>query len=537
MATLVFWPKTEYLPSGNRNLVIGLLMPPPGYHADRVMEMGKTVEEELRQYWDVDLESDEAEHLDYPAIRDFFYVSRRRQAFLGLRAADPTRAAELIPLVRGLAEKLPGTIIVANQTSLFQRGLTAGRNIDIEVTGAELLPLVDLGKEILGQVGQVVPGSQSRPIPSLDLSGPEVHVSPKLMQSKEMGVSATDLGYMVDALVDGAYAADYFIGGQRIDLTIIGNPDYEGRTQDLKGLYVATSQTSEPVRLDSLAHVEISYGPEQINHRERLRAITIQVIPPPETPLEEAIGLINSRILDPLRESGRLGQDYMINLSGAADKLRDTWQAMRWNLLFALLITYLLMAALFESWLYPLVIILSVPMGAVGGILGLRLLGVYLWLQGQPPQALDILTMLGFVILVGTVVNNAILLVHQSLNHMRLEGLSSTESILQAIRTRIRPIFMTTTTTVFGLAPLVLFPGAGSELYRGLGSVVLGGLLVSTLFTLVLVPTLFSLMLEGREWMSNLLWRRVMQPGPQGTSGQASEEELTAPLEKKAVAE
>ena len=509
LLTFLFWPKIEYLPSGNRNLVIGLLMPPPGYHADRVMAMGESVEEALKKYWDVDPESEEAQQLDYPAIHDFFYVARRREAFLGLRAADPTRAGELIPLVRSLQDKLPGTIIVANQSSLFQRGLSVGRNIDIEISGPELIPLVELGKEILAQVGQVIPDSQARPIPSLDLSSPEIHVSPKLVQSKEMGVSARDLGYVVDALVDGAYAADYFVGGHRVDLTLIGNPNYEGRTQDLKGLYVATPEVRSPVRLDSLAHIEISYGPEQINHRERLRAITIRVIPPPEVALEEAIDLINEGILDPLRERESIGQEILISLSGTADKLQDTWQAMRWNLFFALLITYLLMAALFESWLYPLVIILSVPLGAVGGILGLRLLGVYLWFQGQPPQTLDVLTMLGFVILVGTVVNNAILIVHQSLNHIRFEGLAVNESILRAISTRIRPIFMTTTTTVFGLAPLVLFPGAGSELYRGLGSVVLGGLLVSTVFTLVLVPTLFSLTMEGRELTVKRLQKRA----------------------------
>ena len=154
------------------------------------------------------------------------------------------------------------------------------------------------------------------------------------------------------------------------------------------------------------------------------------------------------------------------------------------------------MAALFESWLYPLIIIVSVPLGAVGGILGLRLLSLYLTVIGEPPQSLDVLTMLGFIILVGTVVNNAILIVHQSLNYMRFESMSPNEAIQESVRTRIRPIFMTTATTCLGLAPLVFFPGAGSELYRGLGSVVLGGLFVSMMFTLVLVPTLFSLALE-----------------------------------------
>ena len=212
--------------------------------------------------------------------------------------------------------------------------------------------------------------------------------------------------------------------------------------------------------------------------------------------LEHAIQVITEEVLEPLNASGELGGAYTLTLSGTADKLRETWEAMQWNFLLALLITYLLMAALFESWIYPLVIILSVPLGAVGGIAGLNLLNLYLQtFQGQV-QTLDVLTMLGFVILIGTVVNNAILIVHQSLNHMRDDELNPRDALLESVRTRIRPIFMTTATTVFGLAPLVLFPGPGSELYRGLGSVVLGGLIVSTIFTLILVPTLFSLTMD-----------------------------------------
>jgi HAE1 family hydrophobic/amphiphilic exporter-1 len=164
------------------------------------------------------------------------------------------------------------------------------------------------------------------------------------------------------------------------------------------------------------------------------------------------------------------------------------------------------MAALFESWLYPFVIILSVPLGAAGGFCGLWIVNLYLklWPYGEV-QNLDVLTMLGFVILIGTVVNNAILIVHQSLNHMRHEAMTANDAILESVRTRVRPIFMTTSTTVLGLSPLVLFPGAGSELYRGLGAVVLGGLLVSTVFTLVLVPTLFSLMVETKQTIALVL--------------------------------
>jgi len=161
-----------------------------------------------------------------------------------------------------------------------------------------------------------------------------------------------------------------------------------------------------------------------------------------------------------------------------------------------------------------------VPLGAVGGILGLWLLNLYLNPVVQRTlgigyggyQTLDVLTMLVFVILIGTVVNNAILIVHQSLNHMREDRMDPDRAILESVRNRIRPIFMTTSTTVLGLSPLVFFPGAGSELYRGLGAVVLGGLLVSTVFTLVLVPTLFSLMMGAKAQTLRLLGRKPQKP-------------------------
>jgi len=532
----LLWPKVEYLPTGNRNLVFGLVMPPPGYNVDELMQIGQVVEDELQVYWDIDPTSPEAAELPFPAIGDFFYVARGRQVFLGIRAADPLRAGELVPLVFGLREKLPGSIVVASQSSLFDRGLTAGRTIDIEISGPELPKLVGIGGRILQQVNQLQwrpegvegPAAQARPIPSLDLSSPEMHVTPRLMQTTEMGFTTTDLGYAVDALVDGAFATDYYIGNDKIDLVILGNTEFAARTQDLKDLPLSTP-TGQLVPLAALAEVTMSSGPEQVNHRERQRAITIQVTPPPDVALEAAIDMINGEILDDLRASGELTAEYTITLSGTADKLLETWLSFRWVMLLALLVTYLLMAALFESWLHPLVIILSVPLGAVGGVLGLRMLGLYQWFTTvalgwpvQPPPALDVLTMLGFVILIGTVVNNAILIVHQSLNYMHDEQMPSNDAVLESVRTRIRPIFMTTATTVFGLAPLVLFRGAGSELYRGLGSVVLGGLIVSTIFTLFLVPTLFSLMLDLKQFVGR---SRQESADEEGTTEPAVEPE------------
>jgi HAE1 family hydrophobic/amphiphilic exporter-1 len=135
----------------------------------------------------------------------------------------------------------------------------------------------------------------------------------------------------------------------------------------------------------------------------------------------------------------------------------------------------------------------SVPLAAAGGFMGLRLVDAFI-----APQQFDIVSMLGFIILIGTVVNNAILIVHQALNNVRFNGLAGLDAIVESVRTRIRPIFMSASTSVFALVPLAVSTGQGSELYRGLGSVILGGLAVSTIFTLFVIPALLAFFI-GRE--------------------------------------
>ena len=507
--TISLWPKVEYLPTGNRNLAIGLILPPPGYNLDELMQMGTHVENALEPYWNVEPDSAAAKSLPFPVISDWFYVARGRQVFLGLRAYEPTQARRLVQLMWTLNQTSlenqsifdDGTRIVSFQSSLFEQGLTASRTIDIEISGPELNRLVSLGGHILGRLmgpESVVPGAQARPVPSLDLSSPELHVAPKSELAVALGVRAKELGYTVDALVDGAYATDYFQEGDKIDLTIVGNESFLRNTQDVASLTIATP-TGQLVPLSTIADVTFNSGPEQINRRERERTITIAVSPPEDITLQEAMERIHAQIVQPLETDEQLKGGYQIKMAGTVDKLRATWDALFWNVVLALAITYLLMAALFESWLYPLVIIFCVPFGAIGGLVGLRMLNVYLLIQEIPSQSLDVLTMLGFVILIGTSVNNAILIVHQALHYLRHDQLDARQAILESVRVRIRPIFMTMTTTVLGLCPLVLFPGAGSELYRGLGSVVLGGLVVSTIFTLVLVPTVFSMALDVKS--------------------------------------
>ena len=492
-----FLPKSEYLPTGNRNLVFGIILPPPGYNLDELIQIGQTIEDVLRPHWEAaeTPDSPQAQNLEGPAVDNMFFVAFGRSAFMGVSSADPDRVKELIPIIQGpVFGGVPGTFAIVQQSSLFQRGGGSGRAIDIEITGPDLGRLIGLGGRIFGQVSQVVPGAQSRPIPSLDLGNPEVRIHPDRVRAADLGLTARDIGLTVNALMDGALIGGYQHQGEEIDLVLRGEDDWF-RTQDIGALPIYTPR-GQVVPLNGVARIEVTTGPEQISHKERSRAITIQVIPPETVALETALDDIQTQIIQPLNDSGELRPPYAIRLSGSADDLKRTREALQWNFLLALVITYLLLASLFESFLFPFVIMLSVPPALAGGILGLEV--VNMTLAYQP---LDILTMLGFVILIGVVVNNAILIVHQTLNVLReTPELPAKEAIRDAVSSRVRPIFMSVVTSALGMLPLVIFPGAGSELYRGLGSVVIGGLLMSTLFTLFLVPTFLSLAMDIKAW-------------------------------------
>ncbi len=499
----LFLPKAEYLPGGNRNLIFGIVLPPPGYNTDKYVSLGETIEAVLTPHWDAEPGSPEEAALDGPSIRNFFYVARGRSVFMGGRTNDDAEIRDLIPVFHRALADIPGIIGIVTQSSLFEQGLGGGRNIDIEITGPDLDKLLGLGGRIFGQIQAILPGAQVRPKPSLDLGSPEVRVHLKRDRAADVQMTNQELGFTIDALVDGAKASDYQFEGDEIDLTIRGIDQYADRTQDLGNLPIFTPG-GRLTTVGDIADVTLVAGPEQINHIERERAITIQVIPPSRIPLETAMDMIQQQVVRPIEQAGNLGRLYNIHLAGTADDLTRTYDALKYNLLMALLITYLLMAALFESFLYPFVIIFSVPLAAAGGLLGLFV--VNLLIAHQP---MDVLTMLGFIILIGVVVNNAILVVHQALNFMdpqRLNlwvsaedqatsGMPAREAIAASVRSRVRPIMMSMLTTTFGLLPLVLASGAGSELYRGIGSVVLGGLMLSTMFTLLLVPAIFSLMM------------------------------------------
>ena len=485
-------PKLEYLPEGNRNLVFGFILPPPGYNLDTMSNIATRIEQATRPMWASETGPDSAADAP-PKMERFFFVAFGGSAFIGASAVDDQRAGDLIdPMRRPIFEE-PGTFGFIRQPSIFGRGIGGARNIDLDITGPEIETILGIALRAMGLVSAAMPlqdGHQYRPDPGLELGAPEVRLTPDRVRLADAGVSARAFALSVDAFNDGVRVSEITVGNDRLDLMLMGPNDRSDSTQSIDSLPIVT-RSGEILPAGVLAHIEVTSGPTELRHIERQRAVTLKITPAPTMALEDALALLEEQVIQPLRDQG-LPPGVRLNLSGTADKLTETFDEMKLDLLLALAIVYLVMAVLFESFVYPLVIMVSVPLAAAGGVLGLVVLNMFTF------QALDMLTLLGFVILVGIVVNNAILLVHQTLHHVRDEGMAAVDAIVEATRNRLRPIFMSTITSVMGMLPLVLFPGAGSELYRGLGSVVVGGLSLSALLTLLIIPPMLSLVLSRK---------------------------------------
>lgn len=482
-------PPMEYLPTGNRNLVFGILTPPPGYAVEELEVIGNQVQGQVAARTGEDDGTGDAK------VARSFFVGDPNQVFMGGVASDPQRIKELLPFWRRVQSEIPGTFGFATQASLFASRIGGSRAVEVEISGTDLTEILGAARQLFGAIKQRVPGAQVRPIPSLDEGAPEIHAVPRRDETARLAMGGAELGLTVDALVDGAIVGEYGREGEpKIDV-VLRATDRSGRVIDdpesLAAAPVATPQGAV-VPLGTLARVSETLGPTRIQRIERRRAITLQVQPPLDLPLEEAMRLIREDVVVSARQQDGWPDSVAIALSGTAGKLEGAKARFGEVLILALVISFLLLAALFEDFLAPVAVLVTVPLAAGGGIVGLYLADRFLG-----TQPLDLMTALGFLILIGVVVNNAILVVDGALARLR-GGAPLHEAVPAAVQARVRPIFMSTLTSLAGLLPLVVFPGSGSELYRGVGAVVLGGLAVSTLLTIYVVPSLFVLLWTPR---------------------------------------
>ena len=484
LLVMLLKPQADYLPEGNRNLVFAFINPPPGHNIDAIeKEMGDVIARRLQPYLSGEQQ---------PQVMNYFFVAFARGMFMGVRTMDPERTSELLPILNGILRGFPDTIGFAFRASLFG-GFGEGRKINMDIQGRDLDSLLAAARTGFMTIRQTLPGASVRPFPGLDLAEPELRLLPDERRIAEAGWDRRTMAGVIRALGDGLYVGDYFDGERRRDVILRAAP--WATPEDLLALPLATPDAGiQP--LGELVRLERTAGPDELRRVDRRRTVTLQVGPPEGMSLEETLALLKSRVTPVVERM--LPEDGEVRYTGTADKLQTALRNMAGTFGLAIAILYLLISALFRSFRDSLLVLLVIPLATVGGVIALQLTNAWnrfvLPLLGGMPsvQALDLLTMIGFVILLGLVVNNAILLVHQTRVAER-RGAPRRAAVEEAVRLRLRPILMSTLTSIFGMLPLLLMPGAGTELYRGMAAVIVGGMAVSTVFTLILLPSLLRI--------------------------------------------
>ena len=473
-------PKADYLPEGNRNLVFAYILPPPGANIAQIEnEMGDVIAQRISPY---------VKGEKYPQVKHYFFVAFPRGVFMGVRASIPEETEALIPVLNDVIQGFPDTIAFAKRASLFG-GFGDGRSIDMDLHGRNISELMKAAVIGFALIHQKIPGASIRPFPGLELAQPELRLIPNDRRISEAGWDRNQVAGIIRALGDGLYVGDYFDGEETLDIIVRSKPWQS--PEELGGIPLATPNAGI-LPLSELVKIQRTSGPEEIRRINRRRTVTLQITPPDNLSLEETLSILRTEVEPTMRAAMPIDGD--IDYTGTADKLESAITNMRGSFILAIFILYLLMSALFQSFKDSLLVILSIPLATVGGVIALKLINTIpsSLFNVSLFQPMDLLTMIGFIILLGLVVNNAILLVHQARSGER-EGMSRRDAVAQAVNIRLRPILMTTLTSIFGMLPLLLIPGPGAELYRGLAGVIVGGMMISTVFTLLLLPCMLRI--------------------------------------------
>ena len=462
-------PPAEYLPTGNRNMIMFFADPIPGTRPEAIAENFKPFERWV---------------MAQPETARTFSVAggfNGGGVILKDEYSDGASIAAFHGRMFGPAMGLPGfRFVVPVRSSIFEN---PGKQFEIELSGPDLSQLEAAAGDLQGRLRGLKGVDSVRS--SLVTGQPELRVIVNEKRAKELGVDVALVGRFVETLVAGRRVTEMIDGGREVDLNVLARQERVSSLEDLAGVRFLTGD-GRAIALGDVARVEQTVGPQSIRRLERQRNALLTVNIASDAPLEQVIDQVESEMFPAVLAN--YGPAYSLRMGGSADALRLTLDSLIAGFGFSVLIIYLLLVSLFRSWSTPIVILVSVPLALSGGLLAIG------WATEATAgeASFDVISMLGFVILAGLVVNNAILIVHQAGN-FRQQGMDPGPALAEAAKTRLRPILMSASTTVFGMLPLAMGGGAGAELYQGLGVVIVGGLLLSTLFTLFLVPVLLSL--------------------------------------------
>lgn len=417
-----------------------------------------------------------------PSLKNYYFIGWPGGGTIGARVNDQSRVKDLEKLMREeILVGFPDTQAFAAQGDLFGNFEGGGSSVLMLLQSADRPGLEDAALKAMEKLREVLPaGTRIRARPQPGAGQPELKITPDDRRVQESQWTRRQVGTLVRALGNGLYVGEYFDGEKRLDIILRGP---EWKNPDELAAMPVTTPSGAIVPLGELVRIERTVGPANVRRVDRRRSIGI-VVAADNMPLQELIETIEEKVEPAVRAA--LPADGNIRYGGNADQLRQAQATLGENFVIALVLLFLLMAALFRSLRDSLLAFISIPLAMVGGIVALRLMDLI------TPTPLDLLSIIGFFILMGLVVNNAILLVHRT-RQGEAEGKSRREAVEDALRVRLRPILMSTLTSLFGMLPLVLIPGVGSAIYRGLATVIVGGMAVSMVFTLVLLPSLLRL--------------------------------------------
>ncbi|MBD8526473.1 efflux RND transporter permease subunit [Pseudomarimonas arenosa] len=476
-------PPLDYLPPVKRAAVDAFFDFPPGMSSAAVnREIAPALLERMKPYMDGDKE---------PQLKNWYILLWPGGGTIGARVVDEDRIEELEQIVRSeVVTGFPDTRAFAFIGELFGGFGGSARAIQIHLQSGDAKALERAALAGREQLNALFPGGNVQSFPNPDQLSPELRVSANDRRLAESGWTRPELGTVIRALGDGVWLGEYFDGDERLPI-IMDVAGYE----DPAALLQAPMATplGGVVPLADLAQVETTLSPAQIRRVDRRRTLTLTVDPPADLSLEEALARVNNELVPALRKA--LPDDAGVRVSGSADRLNGIVSTMSGNFALALLVLFLLMAAIFRSLRDSAFVMLALPMAMLGGVLGMRVLGLVAF------QPLDLLSMIGFIMLLGMVINNAILLVAKT-RESEASGLDIHQAVAEALNQRVRPILIAALTGVFGALPMAINPGPGAVIYRGLAAVTVGGVALSLIFTLVLMPALLRLdlsFLRGRR--------------------------------------
>jgi multidrug efflux pump subunit AcrB len=473
-ASWYFLPKLDYLPPVKRAAIDASFSFPPGMSPEVVnREIGSKLIERLQPYMKGEKQ---------PALKNYYLWLWPGGGTIGARVVDEKRIGDLERIMREeITKGFPDTRSFANEGELFGGVGGSARSVAIHLQSDDSEALKRVAEEGRQLLEAKFPGANVQANPNTDQTSLELHAIPNDRRIAEAGWDRAQVGTIVRSLGDGAWLGEYFDGQNR--LPIILRADRRETAESLAEAPLVTP-SGQVVPLGDVIKLETTLGPGQIRRLDHRRTVTLTMDPPQTLSLEDALATIQNDVVPALK--AKLPPDANIRLAGSADRLQATVATMAKNFVLALLVLFLLMAAMFRSLRDALVVVLTVPVALVGGVLGLRVLGFVAF------QPLDLLTMIGFIMMVGVIVNHAILLVDRTRDAQN-HGCSLEESIRQALNQRLRAILASTLTGALGALPMAINPGPGSVIYRGLAAVNVGGVVVAMVFSLLLLPSLMRL--------------------------------------------